>query len=163
MDFGDIGANVPLIVGVIILILAQFFLRRRRKPATTHKEIAQSLLSEVKLNQALVESFHLRQKPKKFETVSWRMNKTKLDFLDQALQVVLSDAFMIAEDFNQQIEAAKKYKSASYMVNVDTGKLKGPFTKSQQGLEQWLLSTAETKESPPKSPGLFDDFLGGGR
>ena len=160
MDFGDIGANLPLIVGVIVLILLQFFLRRRRKPGTTHREVAQSLLSEVKLNLALIESFHLRQKPKKFETVSWRMNKTKLDFLDQSLQVALSDAFMMAEDFNQQIGAAKKYKSASYMVNVDIGKLKGPLTKSQQGLEQWFLGVVGTEEPPPKYPGIFDDLLG---
>ena len=119
MDFGDIGENIPIIVMIVGLILLQFFLRRRRKPEITHQEIARNLLSEVRLDQALAEIFPLRQKPKKFETVSWQINRTKLDFLDESLQVALSDAFTTIEDFNRQIEAAKKHKSASYMVNVD--------------------------------------------
>ncbi len=160
MDFGAIGENVPIIVAIIGLILLQVFFRRR-KPATTHLEIAQSLLTEVKLNQALAENYYLRQKPKKFETVSWRMNKNKLDFLGHELQVVLSDVFMVAEDFNQQIDAAKKYKSASYMVNVNVDKIKGPLDKSKQGLEQWLLENVGTKEPPPKYPSIIDSLFGG--
>ena len=161
MDFGAIGENIPIIVAIIGFILLQFFLSRRRKPETTHQEIAQSLLTEVKLNQALVESYHLRQKPKKFETVSWRMNKNKLDFLSQSLQGVLSDTFMVAEDFNQQIEAAKKHKSASYMVNVNVDKLEEPLAKSKQGLEEWLQDNVGTKEPPPKYPGMIDTLFGG--
>jgi len=156
MDFGDIGENIPIIVMVIGLILLQFFLKRRRKPEITQQEIAQSLLGEVKLNQALAENFHLRQKTKKFETVSWQMNKTKLDFLDEPLQGALSNAFITVEDFNQQIETAKKHKSASYMVNVDMGKIKVPLSKSQQGLEEWLQSATGTEEPTPKYPGIFD-------
>ena len=161
MDFGDIGANIPTILTVVGLILLQFFLRRRRKPEVTHREIAQGLLTEVRLDQALVESFHLRRKPKKFEAVSWQLNKTKLDFLDQPLQVALSDAFTTIEDFNRQIDAAKKHKSASYMINVDVGKIKGPLSKSKQGLEEWLQSTTGTNEPPPKYPGMLDGLFGG--
>ena len=162
MDFGNISENIPVIVLVIGFILLQFFLRRRRKPEITHQEIARSLLSEVRLNRALAESYHLRQKPKKFETVSWQMNKTKLDFLDQALQVALTGAFTIAEDFNRQIEAAKKYKSTSYIVSIDVAKLKEPLTKSQQGLEEWLLAKTGTQEPSPKYPGILDNWLGKG-
>ena len=64
MDFGDIGGNLPLLVAIIGIILLQFFLRRRRRPEITRNEIVQSLLSEVKLNQTLVETFSLREKPK---------------------------------------------------------------------------------------------------
>ncbi|MFC1932990.1 hypothetical protein ACFLXU_05110 [Chloroflexota bacterium] len=160
MDFGDIGENLPIIAAVIGLILLQLFLRKR-KPETTHQEIVQSLLSEVKLNHALAESYHLQQKPKKFETVSWQRNKNKLDFLSHSLQVVLSDTFMVAEDFNQQIDAAKKYKSASYMVNVNVDKIKGPLAKSKQGLEEWLQRNVGTKEPPPKYPSIMDGLLGG--
>jgi hypothetical protein len=161
MDFGDIGANIPTILTVVGLILLQFFLRRRRKPEVTHREIAQGLLTEVRLDQALAESFHLRRKPKKFEVVSWQLNKTKLDFLDQPLQVALSDAFTTIEDFNRQIDAAKKHKSASYMINVDVGKIKGPLSKSKQGLEEWLQLTTGTNEPPPKYPGMLDGLFGG--
>ena len=160
MDFGALGENIPIILAIIGFILLQFFLKKR-KPATTHREIAQSLLTEVKLNQALAESYHLRQKPKKFETVSWQRSKNKLDFLSQSLQVVLSDAFTAVEDFNRQIEAAKRYKSASYMVNMSVDKVKQPLDKSRQGLEEWLLRNAGTKEPPTKFPGVFDSFFGG--
>ena len=161
MDFGDLGGNLPFIAIVVGLILLQFFLMRRRKPKTTQQEIVQSLLSEVRVNQALAEIFHHLQKPKKFEATGWQRSKSKLDFLDQSLQVVLSDAFMMVEDFNQQIGAAKKYKSASYMVNVNVDKLKGLLIKSREGLEEWLLANIGTKDPTPKSPGLFDIWFGG--
>ena len=155
MDFG----NVIIIVAILALVLLQFFLRRR-KPETLHGEIAQSLLMEVRLNQALAETFHLRQKPKKFEVTIWQRNKTKLDFLSQSLQVVLSDAFMMADDFNRQIEAARKYRSTSYIVNVNIDKLKEPLAKSKEGLEEWLVANVGRKEPPPKYPGLFDSLFG---
>jgi len=162
MDFGNISDNIPIIVMIVGLILLQLFLKRQRKPEITHQETARSLLSEVRLNQALAESYHLQQKPKKFETVSWQMNKTKLDFLVESLQVTLSDAFTTIEDFNRQIAVAKKHKSASYMVNVDVGKLKEPLSKSREGLEKWLQSATGTKEPSPKYPSIFDGWLGRG-
>ena len=91
MDFGDIGDNLPIIVMVLALILLQFFLRRRRKPEATQGEIVQSLLSEVRMNLSLIEAFRFRSQVKKFAAASWQRNKTKLDFLDQSLQAVLSD------------------------------------------------------------------------
>ena len=163
MDVDAIGGNLPLILAVIGFILVQFFLRRRRKPEVTHQEIARSLLSEVKLNQALLQASHLREKPKKFEAVNWQRNKTKLDFLEHSLQGTLSDAFHFVEDFNGQIDAAKKYKSSSYIVNLNADKLKEPLDKSQQGLEQWLLSTTGGKEPPTEYPGFIDSFFGGKR
>ncbi len=161
MDFGALGENVPLLLLIVGLILVQFFFMRKRKPEVTRQEITQSLLSEVKLNLALVETSNLRPKPKKFETVSWQRNKNKLEFLDKSLQSVLSNAFMLVEDFNQQIDSSKKYKSASYVINVDVGKLKGPLTKSREGLEEWFQTKAGSKEPPPKYPGIFDSFFGG--
>ena len=113
MDFSDISENIPIIVMIVGLILLQFFLKGKRTAGETKKEIAQLLFSEVRLNQAVVELFGLRQKPKKFETVSWQLNKSKLDFLDESLQNTLSRVFMMAEDANRQINASKKYKSAS--------------------------------------------------
>ena len=163
MDFGDIGANIPTILTVVGLILLQFFLRRRRKPEVTHREIAQGLLTEVRLDQALVESFHLRRKPKKFEAVSWQLNKTKLDFLAQPLQVALSDAFTTIEDFNRQIDAAKKHKSASFLADISIDKLREPLDKSKQGLEEWLLVNIGTTEPPPKYPSILDGLFGGRR
>jgi len=156
------SGNIILIVAILGLVLLQFVLRRR-KPETLHREIAQSLLMEVRLNQALAEGFHLRQKPRRFEVTTWQRNKTRLDFLAQSLQAALSDAFMMVEDFNRQIEAAKKYRSATYTANVDIGKLREPLDKSKEGLEEWLLANVGRKEPPMSYPGIFDSLFGGGR
>ncbi len=161
MDFSDISENIPIIVMIVGLILLQFFLKRRRKPGVTQQEIAQLLLSEVRLNQAVVELFGLRQKPKKFETVSWQLNKSKLDFLDESLQGTLSRVFMMAEDANRQINASKKYKSASYVVSIDTSRIRDSLATSKAGLEEWLQSSAGTKEPPAKYPGIIDSLFGG--
>jgi cytochrome c-type biogenesis protein CcmH/NrfF len=70
MDFDAISDNLPLFLLIIGIILVQFLLRRRRRPEVTYREITQSLLAEVRLNQALVETFSLREKPKRFEMTS---------------------------------------------------------------------------------------------
>ena len=160
MDFGDIGENIPVIATIIGLILLQFFLRRRRKPETTYPEIIQNLLSEVRLNLRLAEAFSYRKQTRKFITTSWQLNKNNLDFLDQPTQISISDAFMMAEDFNQQIASAKKFKSTSYLAVIDTDKMKVHLTKSQEGLEHWLQSEVGTIEPPMKTPGPFDDLIG---
>ena len=162
MDFGDIGENIPLIVTIIGLILFQFFFRRKRTLETTPREIAQSLLSEVRQNLRIAEAFTFHWQARKFVMTSWQRNKSKLDFLDQSLQVSISDAFVMAQDFNQQISAARKHKSASYMASVNMDKLKGLLTKNEQWLEQWLTSEAGTTEPSTKAPGIFDDWTGRG-
>lgn len=160
MDFEAIRGNLPVILLVIGLILIQILLRRGLKPRTTPPEIAQNLLAEVRLNQALIESFDFREKPKKFEAASWQRSKDKLDFLSHPLQRALSDTFMLVEEFNQQIDAAKKYRSDSYLVNINVARLKEPLAKSRQGLEEWLMSKTGTGDSSPQVPGVLDDLLG---
>ena len=159
MDFGDIGENIPIILLIVGLIALQFIVGRRRKPESTRQQTIRDLLLEVRLNQAMLESYYQRQKPKKFEMNDWKRSKGKLDFLGQSLQRSLSDAYMIIEDFNQQIDEAKRYKSASYMASVNPDKLKEPLAKCRQGLQEWLL--ASTAANPPKRPGILDEWLGG--
>lgn len=162
MDFGTIGENAPLIGVVIVLILLQIFLRKP-KPERVEREVVQNLLSEVRLNWALAETIHLRQKPKKLEVVSWQRNKNKLDFLKQSLQSALSDAFSMVEDFNQRVEAAKKYKSSSYLAGINIDKLKEPLAKSKEGLEEWLLMNVGTIDPPREYPGFLDGLFGSRR
>ncbi|MFC2035117.1 hypothetical protein ACFLUJ_03225 [Chloroflexota bacterium] len=158
MDFGV----TLIIVAIVALVLMQLFFRKP-KPERLRREIVQSLLAEVRLNRAMIEVFHRRQKAKKLETVSWQRNKAKLDFLRQSLQSTLSDAFDMAGDFNQQVEVAKKHKSASYLADISVDKLREPFDKSKLGLEKWLLANIGTIEPPPKYPGLLDGLFGGRR
>jgi len=187
----DLGA-LPVIISLVVIMLVFTFLRRRigggrgNQPA-----VVQSLLFDVKLNQALVETFHMREKPRKFERANWEANKDKIDFLEETfakkckdcghehedivercekcgsanlrdplqLRKTLSYVFQTVGEFNDQIQAAKKAKSTSYM-NIDVGKLKEPLAKSKQGLEDWMMDTIGKKELPPKYPTLTGMLFG---
>ena len=161
MDMDTILANLPIILLAIALIVVQILRRRKPKEEKTPREIVLSLLGDVGRNLSLVESFHLSRRVKKFATASWQRNRTRIDFLDESLQGVLTDAFMIAEDFNQQIEVAKKQKSAIYVASIDVDRLKAPLTKSGQELEQWLVSNFGTKQPPLEYPSITDYIFGG--
>jgi len=163
MDLGDIGEKLLPFVMVIVFIVFQFFLKRRRPVETTPLAVVLSLLSEVKQNQQLAEAFRFQWQAKNFTTASWQRNKNKLDFLDQSLQVALSDTFMMVEDFNRQIKSAKKYKSTSYMASINMEKLKELLARSGWGLEQWLSSVGATKETQTKQRSLFDSLFGSRR
>ena len=160
MDFKDVGANLPFIIGAIALVVIQFFLRRRRGPGANQQEIVQNLLAEVRLDIRLAEVFSFQYQARRFMTTTWQLNKNKLDFLAPKLQESVNNAFLMAEDFNQQIAAAKKYKSTAYMNSINIDKLKELLDASQQGLEQWLLLKVGSKNPPEKEPGVFDDLLG---
>ena len=141
-DFGE-GSQWMILIPIIILIVLSFVMRRRRPAEKTDPEIAGSLFLDVNENLKLAESFSLQRRPKKFMTGSWQRNSEKVDFLDASLRSSLADAFGLAEDFNQEIESAKKYKSTIYLSGVDVHKLEEPLTKSKEGLEEWLKANIQ--------------------
>lgn len=152
--------NLPLILGALALIVFQYFVRKKRSPVLNQQELAQNLAAEVRLNQRIAEFFSFEYKARRFLTTTWQLNRNKLDFLDKALQTNISDAFMMAEDYNHQIDEARKYKSTSYMANINIDKLNGLLAKCQEGLEQWLLLKTGSRNPVEKMPGMFDDLLG---
>lgn len=156
----NIQQNLPFIIGAIALVVFQFIMRKRRGPGGNQQEIVQNLLAEVRLNVRLAELLAVQYQPRKFMMTSWVLSKNQVVFLPSSLQTSLADAFMMAEDFNRQIDAAKKYKSTSYMASVDLEKLKKLFVACQEGLELWLVEKTGTKNPPEKIPGMFDDLLG---
>ncbi len=160
MNFENIGDNIWIIIIVIALLVLQFVIRRRRSPEATQIEIVQNLVSEVSIDLRLAEILISGEQVKRLLTTAWQLNKNKLDFLDTALQSDLNDAYMIAEDFNQQVAASKKYKSITYIASINAERLKEKLTKSKEGLEQWLLAKTGTKEPTQKPPGMFDMLIG---
>jgi len=160
MDWERILANLPIIILAVVLLVVQIFRRRRPKPEGTPREVGLSLLAEVSYNLRLVESYHLNRRGKKFRTSSWERNKTKLDFLERSLQSSLSSAFTMAEEFNQQIETAKRQKSTIYMASIDVDRLREPLTKSEKGLEEWLESNFGSKQPPLEYPSITDYIFG---
>lgn len=137
MELSDTAINILIVLGIAFLIGINLFLKSRhqvRKPA----EMVLGLLSEIKQNQKLVADFRFHLNVKKFKTGSWKVYKTKVDFLGQPLLTVLDAAFGMAERFNHDIDTAKKYKSTGYLSAISIDNLKEPLAKSKQGLEEWL-------------------------
>ena len=158
--FKNLTENLPFIIGAIALVAVQYFLRKRRGPEANQQEMVQNILAEVKLDLRMAEAFSTQWKAGRLMTTSWQLYKDKMDFLPQAVQDSLNKAFALAEDYNQQMAAAKKFKSNSYMSGIDMGKLKPLLAAGQDGLEQWLLLKVGSRNPPVKSPGVLDDLIG---
>lgn len=142
MDLSNTTINILIALGIAFLIGINLFLKSRHQ-ARTPAEMVLSLLSEINHNQKLAEDFQFHLNVKKFKTESWKINKTKADFLGQSLLTTLDTAFGMAEGFNRDIDTAKKYKSTSYLAAISIDKLKELLAQSKQGLEKWLQENAE--------------------
>ena len=153
-DLGDLGKNLSVIIPLILLVVFQIFTRKRRAERTL-PEVVTSLLNEVNHNQKLMEAFLVKWQIKKFKTDSWKRNKNRIDVLGQSVQIALADTFELAEDFNRQMENAKKHKSSSYLANINIDKLKEPLARSRQGLEEWLQENSSQQSLPTRRRGLF--------
>ena len=154
----DAGA-IPVLITLGIVILLFYLLRRRGGSVRQRPEVVQGLIYEVRLNQALVDTFHLREKARRFESTNWQLHKDKLDFLEESLQNTLSGVFEMVEYFNQQIKTAKKAKAFD-RLSLDVSKLKEPLAESKKGLEDWLEENTGARELPPKYPSLFGTLFG---
>jgi len=149
VDFGDLselGKNISAIIPLILLVLFQIFMRRRRTEKTT-PEVVNNLLKEINHNQQLMEAFLVTWQTNKFKADSWQRNKNRLDFLDQHVHTALTNAYDLAEEFNREITSAKKFKSSSYLANVNVDKLREPLVRSRKGLEEWQSLGAEQQGS----------------
>ena len=150
MDFGDlgeIGKYLAYLIPVIILILTNVVFRKQ-KQQKARLSVVRSLLSEISSNQKLMEAFSLQWQTKKFKTATWKQNKDKMDYIDPGLCYTLADAFEIAEEFNREIDAAKKHKSVSYLAGIRVDRLREPLARSNQGLEEWLALNQSKKKLP---------------
>ena len=158
MDNGADGSfwqNFGLLIPIIIIIIFGI-LMRRRGGGKTHLEVAVSLLSEVNHNLKVMDAFSSNWRVKKrFKTGNWNRNQDKTDFLDEELQDNLSDAFSLAEDFNQRVIEAKQHKSTSYLAGIQVDKLREPLTKSKEGLTEWVQANFQTEMSQRRRRGLF--------
>lgn len=154
MNGEGVLGNIILVVVILLFLLSSIFLRRRSMEKTELGRVV-TLLSEINENLKIIDAFSFTLGVKKFKTGSWTRNQDKLDFLDDKLRTNLARAFGMAEEFNQNIDAAKKHKSSSYLANIEADKLKEALTKSQQELGDWFNENKDKQELPPKKRGLF--------
>lgn len=144
-DLADVGKILTYLVPAIIIILTNVVFRKQ-KQKKERISVVRSLLSETEYNQRLMEAFSLGWQTKKFKTGAWRRNKAKIDYIDPGLRYTLDAANAIADEFNREIDAAKKHKSMSYLAGIRVDRLKEPLAESKEGLEEWLrLNTGKEK------------------
>lgn len=161
MDFDDILQNWTIILPVILIIVFQFFARKKGPKTSNTHDIARQLLRELGLNRKLAEIFTYHHRSKKFISSTWKMVSTKVDFLDRPLQNRLSDTYMLIEDYNQQISSANKNRSASYLASIDVGRLTEMIGKCEDGLKGWLKAAGGTTvEQKEEIPSIMDNILG---
>lgn len=141
MDLGELVDKFFPIIGIVLLVVVNIFLRKRRAERTP-AEIITRLLSDVSYNHSLAENFQFNPKVGKFRTGGWQRNLNKIDFLDSALQSLLASTFSMTESANRDIDASRKYKIASYLSGIDVRKLKEYMAKSKLGMEEWVQANA---------------------
>ena len=154
MDAENILKTILPLIVIVLFMVVNIFLKRRTTEKTELGKVA-VLLSEINENLKIIDAFSFTLGVKKFKTGSWTRNQDKLDFLDDRLLTNLARAFGMAEEFNQNIDAAKKHKSSSYLASIEVDRLKEALTKSQQELGEWFNENKESKELFPKKRGLF--------
>ncbi len=146
-DWGDIGQVLTYLAPVLIFVVINVFFRKQQQQKRQQQAV-RGLLSEIDYNQKLMEAFLFKWQAKKFKTGVWKRNKDKMDYIDQSLRNTLAGAYAIAEEFNGEIETAKKHKSSSYLAGIQVDRLKEPLARSKQGLEEWLELNKRAKEMP---------------
>ena len=155
MNFNPLPVIIILIVFAIVFTWVRFGGSKvRQRP-----DYVQRLIYEIRLNQALVETFRNREKPRKFETTTWRMFHNEMDFLEDSLQENLSDVFDIILEYNEQIQAAKKTRTYD-QLNINVNKIKKPLAICRKELEDWLEETTGNRELPTRYPGMFGWWFG---
>ena len=155
MSFGSVWEKL-IFVAVLIAFLILFSMLRRN-PQKARAEAVRGLLSEIRLNIILTDTFERQPKPIKFTTTAWQLHKKKLEFLDKPIQEDLAGLFGIALDYNQRLSAAKKARSTE-KIPVDLESMKERLSRIKSGLEDWLLAnvgSADQSERPSMFGGLF--------
>lgn len=158
MSFGSIWDKL-LFVGLIIVFIYLFSFMRRRDPKKARAEIVRSLLSETRMNLAMLKAFDNEPLPRSFETTAWQLNKKKIGFLEKSLQADLQTAFQNAMDYDRRLKAAKKNKSNEQVI-PDQESLKPPFLRVKEGLEDWLLVHEGRIDAPLQFSTMFDGLFG---
>ena len=141
-----------LLVGALVL---NIYVKYRRSKKTPLGRVA-SILMNINHNEKFVESFSYHHGIGRMKTDAWNKFKDKIDFLPQDLRQMLSQVFDMSEQVNERINAARKFKSDSYMAGIDLSKIKTPLANTKEQLQDWLQTNMQNPEYQPKRRrGLF--------
>jgi len=148
---------INILVGVVILLFLglNIYVKSRRSLKTPLGRVA-LILTNINHNVNMVENFSFHHGVGKMKTDAWQKNKDNIDILPQESRMALSQVFEMCEEVNGRIDAARKFKSDSYMAGIDISRLKAPLADSQRRLQEWLQANMNNPEYQPKRRrGLF--------
>ena len=141
--FGGEGSSQWTMIIPLIGLIVFSSVMKRRKTESTPQDIASGLLSDLNANQGIVEHFGSQTRPVKLKVGSWERNNAKLGFLDDVTRSSITNFFKMAEDFNQQMDTAKRYKTTSYISGINTERMKEPLVKGREGLQEWMKANMQ--------------------
>lgn len=159
MDFGNLSEVMPVILVIIGLVAIQFFMRRKNVSPSSHQHVVHAILSDIRVNLRLVDILMGGEQIKRFAVNGWKTSRNNIEFLSQNLQSALTDAFDIAQDYNNQVAATKQFKPTNYIASIDTVKLKERLQRCKSALEDWLMTNVGTTD-PGGKTGIFDSLIG---
>jgi len=151
---GETSINIILGIIIFLFLIFNVMFRKKRADKTPLGRVV-GVFADVSKNEKMVENFGFHRGAGKLKTGSWQRNNGRIDFLPQELRMTLSRTFDMCAEVNERIEAARKFKSDSYMAGIDVSKLKEPLAKSKKGLSEWLQENMQNPEYMPKRRGLF--------
>lgn len=161
MELSDTALNIILGAAVVLLLVVNFLVRKRKMEKTTLGMVV-TVLDELRFNEKHVDDFSFHRSFGKFKTSHWSKNRSQLDFIPPEVTAKVGKAMDMTEDANERINAAKKFGSDSYMAGIDVDKLKGPVADAREALGSWLQENIDNPELQPKKRGLFGGLFGGG-
>ena len=159
MDFGNLSEIMPVILVIIGLVAIQYFMRRKNVSPSSHQHVVHAILSDIRVNLRLVEILIEGEQIKRFAVNGWKTSRNNIEFLSQNLQSALTDAFDIAQDYNEQVATTKQFKPTNYTASIDTVKLKDRLQRCKSALEDWLMTNVGTTD-PGGKTGIFDSLIG---
>lgn len=131
---------------IILLAVLVWSMTRRKKAGNSPGDAAIGILGDVNMNlKILDERMTNWNSKKKFQTGGWKLYKEKLAFLEPALFSSISESFTFAEDFNSRIDSAKKSKMMATLQDMPLERMRGPLTKSKEGLTTWLRTSYQSE------------------
>ena len=147
---------INILVGVALVLALVFngYMKYRRNQKQPLGRVT-SILVDVNQNVKMVENFGFHHGAGRMKTGAWSKNKEKVEFLPQELRMTLSQVFEMLEEVNGRIDAARKFKSDSYMAGIDVSKLKEPLARSKERLAEWLQANMNNPQYQAKRRGLL--------
>ena len=137
--------SLELILLVIVIGVAWWFLFRRGKYVNKSETIVNKLLLEIDYNLDLLE-LHLNdnQSRKQFKANTWLMYEDKLGFLGPELTAAMKDSFRLITEINLRIDLTRR---GSDNAEIQIERLRDPLTRSKEGLLNWLKTNASQENT----------------